>query len=118
MFVLRYLIDLLLWRLLVDGLGSVQEEEKYKMIVIAFVDFKKPPREGLGEGVCESLGEGLGVSFGPRLDNSPFDLSEENRLLEVEDISSSSLLCNSLTTEGGVNVAKIKAWVLFSPFDI
>ena len=38
MFVLRYLIDLLLWRLLVDGLGSVQEEEKYKMIVIAFVD--------------------------------------------------------------------------------
>ena len=37
-FVLRYLIDLLLWRLLVDGLGSVQEEEKYNMIVIAFVD--------------------------------------------------------------------------------
>jgi len=85
MFVLRYLNDLLVCRRLVDGLGSSE-----------------------GEGLGVSLGEGLGVSFWPPLENlspldfplelekPPLDLSEENLLLEVDDISSSSLLCNSL----------------------
>ena len=44
------------------------------------------------------------MSFGPPLEEKPpLDLSEENLLLEVEDISSSSLLLNSLCHTEGIN---------------
>ena len=36
------------------------------------------------------------LDFPLELEKPPLDLSEENLLLEVDDISSSSLLCNSL----------------------
>ena len=52
------------------------------------------------------------LDFPLELEKPPLDLSEENLLLEVDDISSSSLLCNSLIIMEGrcVNIwTKIKA---------